>query len=67
MSKEEQMDLEVRILYLEDALESINKVMMEQQNILDKLESRNTFLLEKMQELSDQMEEAPASERPPHY
>lgn len=61
------MDLEVRILYLEDALESINKVMMEQQNILDKLESRNSFLLEKVQELSDQLEDAPASERPPHY
>lgn len=67
MNEQKNMDMEVRILYLEDALNSISKVMMEQQNALEKLESRNTFLMEKIKELSDQLEEAPVSERPPHY
>jgi len=67
MNEKEQMNMEVRILYLEDALNSISKVMMDQQNALDKLESRNQFLLEKIKELSDQLEDAPVSERPPHY
>jgi len=61
------MELESRILYLEDTVQSINKVMMEQQNQLDLLQNRNRFLQEKLREITEQMQETPLDQKPPHY
>lgn len=61
------IDLEIRITYLEDHIREMDKVMVSLENRIERLERKNKLQEQKIQELSDFIEDMPASERPPHY
>lgn len=61
------LDLEIRITYLEDHILKMDKIMVDLENRLERLERRNKLQEQKIRELSDFIEDMPASEKPPHY
>ncbi len=61
MSEQEHIgDIEVKLSYIEDMLETLNQVVIEQQDKIDRLEREVRYLRE-------QGLETKADDRPPHY
>jgi len=67
MQESKTIDMEMRILYLEDSLNEINKAMVEQQAQIELLTKRNTFLNNKIQDLTEMLQDEPLNQKPPHY
>ncbi len=62
------MEMEVKISFQEDTVQELNKVVCQQQKMLDQLEATCRFLLNQVKDLSDTASESKVSnERPPHY
>lgn len=59
--------LEIKIAYLEDFVQQIQKVAIEQERTIDKLQKENKLILEKMRELSGSLEDDIPNRKPPHY
>lgn len=59
--------LEIKIAYLEDFVQQIQKVAVEQERTIDKLQKENKLILEKMRELSGSLEDDIPNRKPPHY
>lgn len=59
--------LEIKIAYLEDFVQQIQKVAVEQERAIDKLQKENKLILEKMRELSGSLEDDIPNRKPPHY
>lgn len=60
-------DLEVRISYLEDFVSKLQNVVVEQENIIDRLQTENRLIKGKIQEMSEQLEGDIPNRKPPHY
>lgn len=68
MSESRLVDIETKLAYQEDLVETLNRVVSEQQLTIDKLENTCRKLAERLLGLSEafeasQVEDAP----PPHY
>jgi len=62
------VEMEIKITYQEDTVQELNKVIYQQQKMIDQLEATCRFLLDQVKDLSDTASEKSASnERPPHY
>lgn len=62
------VEIEIKISYQEDTLQELNKVIYDQQKMIDQLEATCRFLLNQVKDLSDTAsEKSAANERPPHY
>ncbi|TCV86713.1 SlyX family protein [Sulfurirhabdus autotrophica] len=62
------IQMEVKISFQEDTVQELNKVVCQQQKMLDQLEATCRFLLSQVKDLSDTASENKVSnERPPHY
>lgn len=62
------MEMEVKISFQEDTVQELNKVVCQQQKMLDQLEATCRFLLNQVKDLSETASESKVSnERPPHY
>lgn len=59
--------LEIKIAYLEDFVQQIQKVAVEQERTIDKLQKENKLILEKMRELSGSLDDDIPNRKPPHY
>lgn len=59
--------LEIKIAYLEDFVQQVQKVAVEQERTIDKLQKENKLILEKMRELSGSLEDDIPNRKPPHY
>ena len=61
-------NIEIKIVYLEDMVEELNKVVHAQQKQIDRQQALIDSLVEHVRELVDATPDRPAgSERPPHY
>ena len=67
MSDERTIELETKLSYQEDTIRELSRIVAEQEKRLARQEERMTLLLAKVKELSEFMEESPASRKPPHY
>ena len=68
MSEERLVDMETRIAFQEDLIESLNKTVYQQQQKLDQLHATCIALAGQVRSLADALHEGkPANERPPHY
>ena len=62
------IDIELKVVALEDTVESLNQLVYAQQKQLDELRSVCKHLLGRLEERDDPASAGnPADERPPHY
>jgi SlyX protein len=69
MTEERLTDLETRITYQEDLIETLNKTIYQQQQQIDRLAATCEALARHIQSLAEAGpgSSATANERPPHY
>ncbi|MGR8942503.1 MAG: SlyX family protein [Gammaproteobacteria bacterium] len=69
MNEERIIELEIKVAYQEDLLQSLNQVVSRQQQQIDQLEAICRLLNERMQNLPAETgtAAAPVHEIPPHY
>lgn len=61
---EELVDLQIKISYLEDEVQTLNEVVTAQQAVVDSLQKKVEMLTGRLLELE---EESRPSRKPPHY
>ena len=62
--EERLMDLEIRITHLEDMIDELNKLVYQQQLLLDRGEKLMKEMAERLADFEGQL---PLNEKPPHY
>lgn len=68
MSESRLTELEIRLAYQEDLLQTLNQIVADQQLELSKLNYTCQQLYQKLKGLQDALPpQAPVDERPPHY
>lgn len=67
MDEERIFNLEVKLAYLEDFMNQLQKVSVQQTQDIEKLKKENKMLLEKVKELSENQEGDIPNRKPPHY
>lgn len=69
MDEQRLEELEVKLAYQEDLVQSLNLRIYEQQKEIDQLKEMNGLVMNRLQNLSDRMEDRndPKDEKPPHY
>ncbi len=68
MSEESIIELEIKLAYQEDLLESLNHIISEQQRQIQCLENSFTVLHQRQQTLAESIESTQADNQPPpHY
>jgi len=60
------MDLESRLAFQDDTIQALNDVLVQQQNVVDRLQLQIAALLKRQGETSGQFESAEDAP-PPHY
>ena len=63
------LELEIKVAYLEDTINTLDEVIINQQNTVDKLDQTCQYLLEQYGKVSDILEKNDSNtiEKPPHY
>lgn len=61
------VDLETRMAFLEDTVDTLNTVVYRQDEQLIKLKQHNIQLKDQLKQVHESMEAAPQDETPPHY
>ncbi len=62
------VDLEIKLTYLDDLVQELNKIIYNQQKSIDGLEQKNKQLILRMEELEQSPKGADLPhEKPPHY
>ncbi|MGR9085682.1 MAG: SlyX family protein [Gammaproteobacteria bacterium] len=68
MHEERIIELEIKAAYQEDLLQTLNRIVSQQQQQIDRLEVACRLLNERIQSLSDQAGHVdPGQQIPPHY
>ncbi|MGZ5049931.1 MAG: SlyX family protein [Methylobacter sp.] len=68
MNNDERIiELEIKAAYQEDLLQELNKIVIAQQQQIDRLELTCKILNDRIQSLSESAPRENASEVPPHY
>lgn len=60
-------ELEIKLVYAEDMIDSLNQTVFRQQEQIDLLQRQLTELHRMMQESGSQEDRDPGAEIPPHY
>ncbi len=63
----ENLDLEIRVCYLEDYINQMNKILINQGKKIDKLIEINSNLKEKLSILEENIKTPIENTPPPHY
>jgi SlyX protein len=66
MNEQRLVELETKITFQDHLLETLNKVVSEQQQTIDTIEKQLKVLALRMNPTSD-VDIGPANEKPPHY
>ena len=67
-SEDRLVDIELKIAAQEDLVDTLNRMVYQQQKKLDELETMCTALVRQLRDVRDSMtERGPANEKPPHY
>ncbi len=67
---EDYIQLDTRMMYMEDTFQQLNRIVMEQDRKIEELTNTVRELRKKVRELEEKKREegaAPLEERPPHY
>lgn len=67
MNEDRIVDIEIKLTRQEDIVESLNKIVYEQQKKIDELEALCMALVHRVKDLSDASRQTPLNEPPPHY
>lgn len=68
MSLEQRVtDLESRLAFQDDTIQSLNDVLVAQQRVVDRLQLQMTALLKRQEEMVGQFESFEEEAPPPHY
>lgn len=67
ISEERITSLEIKLSYLEDFMNQIQKVAFEQEKTIEKLKNEIKLMSSKIQEMSGQLEGDIPNRKPPHY
>ncbi|WPP00963.1 SlyX family protein [Pseudomonas sp. HR96] len=68
MSLEERVnDLESRLAFQDDTIQALNDVLVQQRNVVDRLQQQMAALLKRHEELVGQFESVEEEAPPPHY
>ncbi|MCR5401126.1 MAG: SlyX family protein [Treponema sp.] len=59
--------LEMKVSYLEDFLSQLQESCVEQGKIIEKLQTENKLMAQKIREMSDTLEGDIPNRKPPHY
>lgn len=65
-SEERITELETRFAWLEDFTNSLQAIVVEHSELIDRLKTENKLLRDKMVEIDDAMQDMP-NVKPPHY
>ena len=60
-------EIEIKLAYMEDFMNQIQQVAVDQEKRIEKLEKENRLLIEKMREVSENLEGDIPNRKPPHY
>ena len=60
-------EVEAKLAFAEDLLDSLNEIVARQQGQIDLLQEQLRLLNRRMQEMAEANAGPPAQERPPHY
>ncbi len=60
-------EIEIKLSYAEDLIETLNLTVYRQQEQIERLERRMEALLQLVKEWAPDESRTPAEERPPHY
>lgn len=60
-------DLESRLAFQDDTIQSLNDVLVEQQRVVERLRLQMAALLRRQEEMSGQFESSEEEAPPPHY
>ncbi|HEV7856739.1 MAG TPA: SlyX family protein [Herminiimonas sp.] len=67
MNEDRIIDIEIKLTRQEDLVDSLNKMVYEQQKKIDELDALCSALVRRIVELTAANEQNPINERPPHY
>lgn len=68
MSLEERInDLESRLAFQDDTIQALNDVLVQQRDVVDRLQQQMAALLKRHEELVGQFESVEEEAPPPHY
>ncbi len=68
MNEERLIELEIKVIYQEDLLQTLNNIVSQQQQQIDRLEATCKMLNERINSLSSKSDVGePIDEVPPHY
>lgn len=68
MSTEQRIiEIESKLAYQEDLLQTLNNVVYRQQEKINQLEAQNSELVERLKSLIDERDNETEAEPPPHY
>ncbi len=67
MDEDRVVDIEIKLTRQEDLVDSLNKMVYEQQKKIDELDALCTALVRRVVDLTASNEQNPVNERPPHY
>ena len=68
MKNEELVNIETKVAYQEDTIQTLNDALCQQQRQIDKLEAKMNHLLKKIREFEEPaLAENSNEEIPPHY
>jgi len=66
--EESVVDMESRLVFQEDAIDHLNKVITEQHKEIDVLQQQIRYVYAQIKQLSEQQQDgAPQNDAPPHY
>lgn len=68
ITEDRLVDIELKIAAQEDLVDTLNRMVYQQQKKIDELETLCTALARQLKDVRDSMNErGPANEKPPHY
>jgi len=67
MKENHLIDIETKLAYLEDTMQTLNDILVRQQRDIERLTARFTEVLERMKTAESAADNTTIDERPPHY
>lgn len=68
MTEARFIEIETKLAYQEDALQTLNEVILKQQKQIDQLDASVRLLIDRIKQMQAmESAEKPLDERPPHY
>ncbi len=67
MIEKRLVDIETKLAYQEDTLQELNRVIVNHEQRLERLETTLKLLIERLREVTATESTKPLDEKPPHY